>query len=127
MSLSHQVLPGGLSDADHAEIYRLADKGWSANRIAVKISKHPATVQWFMYCAGLSAPQYRNTKPYYRNGRLVTPFTPDEDAFIEALRIQDYHLDKIAEVASKRFGGQRTSHTIRCRLIMLAARHELAS
>lgn len=123
MTLSHQVLPGGLSTDDHARIFDLAEnRGWKAHRIARTLQKHPATVQWFMYRQGLAAPVYHGTKPYMRGGRLVVPFTPEEDAFIEALRVQDFGFSKIADLTNKRFGLDRSFHTIHCRLVMLAAR-----
>jgi hypothetical protein len=120
--INHPVRPGGLSKRDHEYIFALAEQGWKAHRIARAIEKHPATVQWFMYRSGLRAPAYRGTDPYFRNGRMIVPFTPEHDAFIEALRVQGYGLSKIAEMATKRFGHERSPHTINCRLVMLAAR-----
>lgn len=61
-------------------------------------------------------------EPYQRNGRMVVLFTRDEDAFITALRIQGFGPRKIAELTTKRYGNQRSHHTIACRLVMLAAR-----
>lgn len=119
------VLPGGLSTADHVEIHRLAEKGWKAGRIAQSLQKHPGTVQWFMYCQGLAAPQYGDRKPYMRGSVLVSPFTPDEDAYIEELRGQGLNPRKIALASSERFV-VRSGHTIACRLIMLAAREVAA-
>ena len=120
---SHVVKPGGLSEADHAEIYDRAERGQRASQIARAIGKHPSTVQWFMYSEGLAAPRQRDDpQPYMRGGRLVRPYSREEDAFIEALRVQDYSLSKIAELTNKRFGTERTYHTIQMRLIMLAAR-----
>lgn len=124
--LNHDVLPGGLSEECQARIFELAERGWAASRIARDLRKHPSTVQWFMYRSGLKAPEYRKTEPYYRGGRLVVPFSPEEDAFIVALRVQDYSPRKIAELASKRFGHDRNNHTVRCRLVMLAAREDAA-
>lgn len=120
---SHRVRPGGLSKTDHEMIFTLAGRGWKSTRIASAIEKHPSTVQWFMYRHGLQAPEYReDAKPYTRNGRVVVPFSREEDAFIEALRIQGYGPRKIADLTTKRFGHQRSFHTISCRLVMLAAR-----
>lgn len=122
--LPHPVRPGGLSKFDHEMIVTLARRGWKPGRIALTIEKHPATVRWFMYRHGLTAPAYG--KPSYsRGGREVRPFTPDEDAFITALRVQDYGPTKIADLATKRFGHKRSGHTIACRLVMLAAREEM--
>lgn len=123
--VKHPIRPGGLSKFDHEMIFSLAARGWKSGRIALSIEKHPSTVQWFMYRHGLKAPNYRDTKPFLRNGRMVVPFTPDEDAFITALRVQGFGSRKIAELTTKRFGNQRSHHTVASRLVMLAARDEV--
>lgn len=119
---------GRLTDQDRERIEELATSGLKAGRIAQLIKKHPATVSGYMYKTGLKAPGPAPlvAKVYVRNGITVRQFCAEEDAFIEALRIQDFHLKKIAELVSKRFGAQRTEHSIRVRLIMLAAREEAA-
>jgi IS30 family transposase len=119
---------GRLTDEDRAEIERLAGEGWSCGRIAQKLKRHPSTVQWYMYSAGLKAPKPAPANPlsYMRNGRRVRHFSADEDVFIEALRVQDFSFEKIAELVNKRFGTERTHHTIQCRLIMLSARESTA-
>lgn len=124
--LKHPVRPGGLSAADHEYIHELARRGWTSHRIAASIEKHPSTVQWYMYRHGLKAPQYRENrlKPVVRGGRVVKPFTPEEDAFITALRIQGFGPRKIADLTTKRFGHPRTHHTVACRLVMLASRED---
>jgi hypothetical protein len=117
------VRPGGLSNADHKMIRELADRGWNSNRIAQRIEKHPATVAWFMYSRGLKERTRQPTprKPYTRaDGVLVSPFTPDEDAFIEALRVQQYKFVEIARLANARFGTKRPHNSIQMRLVMLA-------
>lgn len=121
--LSYAILPGGLTEADHERIFALADEGWKSPRIARAILKHPSTVQWFMYRHGLKAPAY-GMGPCMRGGRLVMPFTPEEDAFVLALRVQDYSPRQIADLATKRFGHPRNHHTVACRLVMLAARED---
>lgn len=116
-----------LTAADHARILELAEAGMTCNAIARELGKHAATVQWFLYREGLRAPtQIEQPKSYSRGGRTIHRFTSLEDAFIEALRIQDYTTKQIAEFATKRFGTNRSPHTIRCRLIMLAARETAA-
>ena len=112
-----------LTVTDRDRIHELAEKNFSAGRISQIIQKHPSTVQWFMYCQGLAAPKQRETPlMYVRNGVRVHRFTAEEDAFIEALRIQDYSPEEIAKHAAARFGTERKHHSIRCRLKMLAAR-----
>lgn len=119
---------GPLTDENRASIHDLAAKGMKAHRIARLIKRHPATVHWFMYTQGLTAPRHNPNRPasYVRNGKTVYLFSPEEDAFIEALRIQDFTFDQIADLANKRFGITRTGHTMQCRLIMLAAREDAA-
>lgn len=117
---------GRLTDEDRDRIDELAGQGMNARAIAREIKRHPCTVAWYMYSAGLKAPGPTPEKPssYVRNGRVVHRYTRDEDAFIQVLRIQSYPLTRIAEITSKRFGTARTAHTIECRLIMLAARED---
>lgn len=119
--LKHVVEPGGLSEADKERIHDLSGDGWKAGRIARELRKHPSTVQWFMYRQGLAAPTYG--RPTYKRGdRVVRPFSPEEDAAIEAMRIDGQPPTAIARQVSQRFGTARSSHTVACRLVMLAAR-----
>lgn len=123
MGLTHEVLPGGLSDADRERIFDLAEKGQKPGQIARRLLKHPSTVYWFMLTEGLAAPRpAKSFTPYLRNGRMVRPYSPDEDAFIEALRIQNYSVGEIARIANLRFKNERTPHGVNVRLVMLAAR-----
>lgn len=114
-----------LTSAEHQRICDLALRGFSSGRIAHKIGRHPATVSWFMYCKGLKAPSNKH-KPvtYLRKGVTVRQYSSDEDAYIEALRVQKYTFVKIAEMASKRFGANRTAHSVHNRIIMLSARED---
>lgn len=118
----HPVLEGGLSATDHEAVFRLAAKGWKSSRIAREIRKHPSTVRWFMYSNGLTVPRY-GRQPTVRNCRR-RPFSPEEDSFIEQLRGAGVGFAAIASLASERYGHPRSPHTIRCRLVMLAARDD---
>jgi len=120
--VTHEVLPGGLSERDKDVIAAEFERGRKAHTIAREIRKHPSTVQWFLYREGLQGPRYGSLKPYRRGGRWVTPFSPEEDAFIVALRLEGLGPTQIARRASARFDTQRNMHTIQCRLVMLAAR-----
>ena len=115
---------GRLTDEDRARIHELAARGMKSGAIAREIKRHPSTVSWFMYSEGLQAPRPTPStgSSYVRNGRIVRRFSLEEDTFIEALRIQGYSHEAIAEHASKRFSTERSAHVIKCRLIMLAAR-----
>jgi hypothetical protein len=120
---------GRLTDDDRIRIDELAEQGMTAGAIAAQIKRHPSTVQWYMYSSGLKAPAPTPDAPksYMRNGKLVHRFTGTEDALIQALRLQGFGLELIAEQCCKRFGTARTAHTIKCRLIMLAAREDVAN
>ena len=121
--LNYEIIRGRLSSADQKYIEDRAESGQKAGRIARALKRHPATVQWFMYRSGLMAPKKGSRlKPYMRNGTLVVPFSPEEDAFIEALRVQDFGFRKIADLTSKRFANRRSGHAVQMRLTMLAAR-----
>lgn len=122
--LSHEVLPGGLSEEDHDKIFELASHGLKARAIARKLRKHPSTVAWFMYRTGLKVPRYAS-RAFMRCGRLVKPFTPEEDAFIVARRLEGLGPTAIARMATERFGHPRNMWTIANRLTMLAARDEV--
>lgn len=123
-SLTYAVLPGGLSTADHDSIFELAGRGWRPTRIARRLLKHPSTVYWFMLRHALVAPGPSRAKPYRRGETLVVPYTPEEDAFIVALRVQRYRLDEIARLVAARFGTRRKPHSLFVRLVMLAARED---
>jgi len=124
--LKYDVRPGGLAEEDHQRIFDLAARGWKPTRIAREIEKHPATVYWFMIRNSLATPGATKFKTYIRNGKPVVPYSPEEDAFIVALRVQDYSLAEIARLAASRFGTNRKMHSVQVRLIMLAARDEAA-
>lgn len=119
---------GRLTDAERARIIELAEGGASSCAIARELNRHQSSVGWLLYSEGLRAPKpAENPKPYQRGGVTVQRFSAEEDAFIEALRTQEYSVSKIAELSSKRFEIRRTAHAVRCRLVMLAAREEAAA
>lgn len=118
---------GRLTESDRARIEEFAEKGLSSGQIAQRLRRHQSTVQWFMYRNGLCAPKplpEGRQLTYTRNGRTVTRYSQEEDAFIQALRLQGLSMDKIAELSSKRFNIDRKHHSVRCRLIMLGARED---
>ena len=125
MSQPWKVLPGGLSDADHERIRELADKGWKAPRIAQVIQKDSGTVYWFMLRNGLvdrdAGKVQKLRAPYKRGNHWVYAYSPEEDAYIEALRVQDFTFKVIADLATKRFGHPRNHHSIFVRLTILSA------
>lgn len=112
---------GRLSPEEEAEIERLGHL--TAAQIALRLNRHPGTINFAMHRLGLKAPVDRDFS-YIRGGRRVRSFTRDEDTFIETLRVQAYSTPEIAAIVSKRFGHPRSSHTILIRLKMLANRDQ---
>lgn len=116
-----------LTDKDKARIEQLAAQGMKSATIAKTIRRAKGTVTWYMYTAGLLAPKSASTaSSYVRRGRTVHRYTADEDTLITTLRLQNFSLETIADQCSKRFGTNRTPHSIKVRLIMLAAREDAA-
>jgi hypothetical protein len=114
---------GPLTDDELEKIAALGERGLNAGQIAQRLGgRSAATVYWRLLNLGLAKPKRGgNRKPYLRNGVLVIPYSAEEDAFIEALRVQGFKSAKIAELCSKRYGHRRTGHSIDVRLVMLAA------
>lgn len=117
-----------LTEKDKARIEQLAAQGLRSSTIAKTIRRAKGTVSWYMYTAGLIAPRTAPavSKSYVRRGRTVHRYTADEDTLITTLRLQSFSLETIAEQCTKRFGTDRTPHSIKVRLIMLAAREDAA-
>lgn len=119
---------GRLTDDDRARIQELAERGLRAGRIAQIIKRHQSTVYWHMISNGFTVPKPAPNKPatYVRNGRTVRHFSADEDAFIQALRVQGFTFGKIAHATNGRFATERTAHSVQVRIIMLAAMDDAA-
>lgn len=120
------VKRGRLSEAEIATIAELGERGLNAGQIALRLGGRSAsTIYWRLLLLGLAKPkQPAASKPYLRKGVLITPFSAEEDAFIRALRVQDYSTPKIAELCTKRCGHRRTAHSVHVRLVMLSAYDE---
>lgn len=120
------ILRGRLSTDEEAEIISLAERRFSPGRVAQKLNRHPGTINFAFHRLGL-----RELKPakfaYVRNGVEVRSFSPEEDAWITALRVQGYTTTAIAEMGAKRWGHPRTAATINMRLTMLANRSDAAA
>jgi hypothetical protein len=63
-------------------------------------------------------------KPYRRGSILVVPFTPAEDALMEALRVARWGTTAIARELAARSGHPRSAATVNMRLKALARRAE---
>jgi hypothetical protein len=112
---------------EKAEIERLAVvmKNVTPGKIAARLQRHPATVKWYMLCNGLiERPALYATKPYMRGGKMIYPFSPEQDALIEQLRAQGKVHREIAEELTKRFGIKRTAHGVQVRLVQISAAPE---
>lgn len=116
---------GRLTSAENEQILELAERGFSSGRIAQKLNRHPVTISYAMHRLGCRKLVLK-TFSYVRNGVLVKSFSREEDAYITALRIQDYPTTKIAELVTKRFGHPRSPHTINVRLVLLSNLDEAA-
>lgn len=60
------------------------------------------------------------TKPYRRGRQVVYPFTPDEDALVETMRIDGAGTTAIARAVFTKTGRYRSPATINMRLKTLA-------
>jgi len=125
MSIVHpNITRGRMTAADKAEIERLATTMArpTAGKIARKINRHPATVNWFMLTHGLiERKPGRAPVSYERNGRTVHPYTEEHDRFMEALRAEGLVYREIAQRVTAEFGIARTLHSVQVRLVQLAA------
>lgn len=116
---------GALSQDELEQIDELATRGMGPGQIALKLNRHPGTVNYAMHRLG-HRKLTRRSVSYVRNGVEVKSFSAEEDAFVQALRCQDFTTTEIAELATKRFGHRRSPHTINIRLVMLASAAEAA-
>jgi hypothetical protein len=110
---------GRLSRAEEAAIVDLAARNFSPGRIAQKLNRHPATINYAMHRLHLRAVARRDFA-YFRGGVPVKSFSPTEDAYLTALRVQGLSHTQIAILLTHRFGHPRSSHTIGVRLALLA-------
>jgi hypothetical protein len=118
---------GRLTDADRARIIEFADAGLKAGQIAQRLKRCASTIHWHMVSTGLIAPKAAPDaphKPYMRGDQVVCRYTAQEDAFIQALRVQGFGFEEIAQLSARRYSIRRTAHSIQCRLIMLSARED---
>lgn len=118
------VIRGKMTDADRAEIERLAATMAkpTPGKIAAKINRHVATVNSYMFSRGLIERKVgRASRAYTRNGVTVHPYAEAHDAFIERLSSQGMNYREIAELVTAEFGIERNQYSVRIRLIQLAA------
>ena len=120
-----------MTEAEKAEIDRLAEtlRNPSPGRIALRLNRHSSTVTWYMLTRGLlqRAPR-RASGPYERRGKMVYPYSPEQDARLTELLSApaDYrsaHARYIAVAAqmTEEFGILRDHHSVKVRAVQLAA------
>lgn len=119
--LLRQIKRGRLSEGERDQIADLVDRGMGVKNIALRLNRHPSTINNELVRIGEGAPKHYRTTSYKRGGSIVRPFSPDEDAWIVALRVQGYTWAKIGELCGKRYGHTRRPATIGTRLRQLAA------
>jgi DNA-binding CsgD family transcriptional regulator len=119
-TVPHTYVRGRLTSEEREQINTLVDEGLKSRRIASRLNRHPSTVNFYLATNGLRKLAFQRRPVFYiRAGRKVYPFTTDEDAYIQALRVQDYTWQQIAIFSAKRFGHRRSAATIGTRLRML--------
>lgn len=111
---------GHLTEAEKAEIERLATtlKRPTPSVIAQRLDRHAATISWHMITRGLIVRKIRypkNPKP----GHLF--YSEEQDRRLLALRRQGLGCLAISIALTAEFGIPRHPHSVRNRLIMLAA------
>ncbi len=115
---------GKMTAEEKAEIERLAVTMARPTpcRIAAKLNRHPATVNWYMLRHGLiTRVPGRASRPYMRNGRTIHPYAPEHDARIEALRAEGKVFREIGEIITAEFGIERDAHSVQVRITQLSA------
>lgn len=118
-----------MSKEERAQIEQLATtmKNPTPGKIARRLGRHPATVNWFMLRNGLieRVPQ-RLAKPYMRNGQMVHPYTAEHDRRLVELRTDRPGAPRktyreIGEILTREFGIERDAHSVQVRMTQLAA------
>lgn len=116
---------GRMEPGELEQIAALAERGLGAGQIAIRLNRHPGTVNYAMHRLGYRK-LVRRATAYLRKGVLVKPFSEAEDRLITDLREQGASVCKIADVVTDRFGHRRSPHTVNVRLVMLASASEAA-
>lgn len=115
------VLRGPLTVAELDTIDSLGARGLSAGQVALKINRHPSTVNFALQRLGHRGIARRSTRPYMRNGVLVMPFSEAEDELMQALRGRGQTCASIAGRLTLHYGHPRNANSVLMRLTMLAA------
>lgn len=122
MSLSQQIR-GPLTREERTQICELVDRGLLASAISRRLRRSKNTVYYHMLVNGFVEPRQRAQRVVSRGGRILRPFSNDEDEYIQELRVLGLSFCRISHRTSHRFGA-RSTHSVRSRLLLLAARSE---
>lgn len=113
------ILRGRLSPAEIERIDEFSERGRTPGWIALRLNRHPATVNYAMHRLG-HRKLVRRTGSYFRKGVEVKAFTVEEDEFVQQLRRDGLTTQAIGDLCFQQFGHRRSCHTILVRLTMLA-------
>jgi len=123
---------GRMSPEEKAKIEELAAsmKKPTAGKIARRLQRHPATVNWYMLRRGLIERRPGHAlKPYIRNGAMVHPYTKEQDARLIELRTDKPGQPRktyreIGEILTREFSIERDAHSVQVRMTQLACAPE---
>lgn len=113
---------GRMTADELCQLDTLADRGMGPAEVARRLNRHPATIAWQFIIRGHKEFKPRAAIPdsYKRGSVTVIRFKPEEDAFIEAKRVQGFNCAEICDFVREKFGHRRSPHTILMRLKVLA-------
>lgn len=115
---------GRMSPEEKKELERVicSMKKPTPGKVAVKVNRHPATVNWYMLTHGhITRKPGRAPGPYQRYGKTVYPWSEEHDEFILDLRTQGVNKQEIGRRVTAKFGIERNHHQVDVRLRLLAA------
>lgn len=121
-----------MSKDEHELIEKLVVqmKNPTAGKIARRLQRHPATVNWYMLRNGLIERKPGHAlAPYMRNGAMVYPYTTEQDKRLIELRTDKpgekrKTYREIGEILTREFGVERDAHSVQVRMTQLACAPE---
>jgi IS30 family transposase len=94
----------------------------TAGKVARRLNRHPATINWYMLTRGhIERKPGHAPKPYMRAGKMIYPYSAEQDARLEQLRAEGKVFSEIAAILTKEFEIERTCHSVQVRLVQLTA------
>lgn len=124
------VKRGRMNQAERDEIDRVIAnmKNPTPGKVAVRVNRHPATINWYMLSHGmLSRKKLQRCRAYIRNGVRVEPYLDDHDARMLQLRESGMSMTKIAARLTEEFHIPRTYGSVKVRLTILASLEDEAA